>query len=277
MEITAYPAQEPLNPVAKIYHEEVMRRGATVGPVVESRYGDDPYQCVAIFPSTKPDGRLLVFIHGGGWTNGYKEWMSFMAPAYTGAGVTFVTIGYRLAPGHVFPVGYEDVADGFLHVMSRVAQHGGDPQRAFVGGHSAGGHYAALLATRSDWWRARGVPENPVRGCLPVSGVYRFGEGSGMSMRPRFLGLEGIGNERRASPVEDITDATPFLMAHGDRDFPHLMTQAEEMERVLRACAVPVRRLVLRNADHFIASYLAGEAGSAFVDAALQFMGSGRP
>ena len=67
------------------------------------------------------------------------------------------------------------------------------------------------------------------------------------------------------------------LMAHGDRDFPHLMTQAEEMERVLRACAVPVRRLVLRNADHFIASYLAGEAGSAFVDAALQFMGSGRP
>jgi len=272
MQIADYPAQEPFNPNAAVYHDEVMRRGAAAGPFVESRYGASAYQGVAIFPALRPDGRVLVFIHGGGWTNGYKEWMSFMAPAFTAAGVTFVTLGYRLAPAHVFPAAYDDVADGLAHVLGRVAMHGGDPNKLYVGGHSAGGHFAALLATRSNWWKARALSVNPVKGCLPMSGVFRFGEGSGMSTRPRFLGPENIGNERKASPVEDIDQATPFLIAHGDRDFPHLMVQAEEMENRLASLSVPVRRIVLQDADHFIASYRAGEPGGIWVAAALDFM-----
>jgi arylformamidase len=276
MRIADYPRQEPFNPNAAVYHDEVMRRGTEAGPFVESRYGDNAYQSVAIFPAPKPDGRVLAFIHGGGWTNGYKEWMSFMAPAFTAAGVTFVTIGYRLAPAHAFPTGYDDVADGVMHALGHVGEHGGDPAKLYVGGHSAGGHYAALLATRSEWWKARGLPGNPVKGCLPMSGVFRFGEGSGMSMRPRFLGPENIGNERKASPVEDIDQATPFLIAHGDRDFPHLMVQAEEMEKRLAEMRVPVRRMVLKDADHFIASYRAGEPGGVWVEAALDFMNPGQ-
>jgi arylformamidase len=275
MQIADYPPQEPFNPNAALYHDEVMRRGANAGPLVESRYGDTAYQSVAIFPAAKPDGRVFAFIHGGGWTNGYKEWMSFMAPAFTVAGVTFVTIGYRLAPAHVFPAGYDDVADGLVHMLSRVAEHGGDPTKFYAGGHSAGGHYAALLAVRSEWWKARGLSGNPIKGCLPVSGVFRFGERSGMSMRPRFLGPENIGNERRASPVEEIDQLTPFLITHGDRDFPHLMVQAEEMEKRLAELGVSVRRMVLKDADHFIASYRAGEPGGVWVTAALDFMSPG--
>ena len=138
MKIADYPPQEPFNANAAIYHDEVMRRGMNAGPSVESRYGDDSYQSIAIFPAPEPDGRLLVFVHGGGWTNGYKEWMSFMAPAFIAAGVTFVAIGYRLAPGQVFPAGYDDVADGLIHVLRRVGVHGGDPNKLYVGGHSAG-------------------------------------------------------------------------------------------------------------------------------------------
>lgn len=272
MQIADYPPQEPFNPNAARYHDEVMRRGADPGPCVESRYGGSAYQSAAIFPAARPDGRVLAFIHGGGWTNGYKEWMSFMAPAFTEAGVTFVTLGYRLAPAHVFPAGYDDVAEGIVHVAGRVAEHGGDPDRIYVGGHSAGGHYAALLATRSDWWKARGLATSPVRGCLPVSGVFRFGEGAGMSTRPRFLGPENAGAERRASPIEGIEHKTPFLIAHGDRDFPHLMVQAEEMERRLTELGVHVHRMVLNDADHFIASYRAGQAGGVWVKAALGFM-----
>jgi dipeptidyl aminopeptidase/acylaminoacyl peptidase len=93
-----------------------------------------------------------------------------------------------------------------------------------------------------------------------------------MSMRPRFLGPENLGNERKASPIEDIDQPTPFLIAHGDRDFPHLMVQAEEMEERLASLRVPVRRIVLKDADHFIASYRAGETGGVWVEAALEFM-----
>jgi acetyl esterase/lipase len=276
MRIEDYPPQEPMSKPAASYHDEVMRRGQNPGVCSESRYGENAYQSLAIFPAAKPDGRVLVFIHGGGWTNGYKEWMSFMAPAFTAAGVTFVSLGYRLAPEHVFPTGYDDLADALVNVLERVASHGGDPKRLFIGGHSAGGHYAALLATRADWWQERGLPANPIKGCLPVSGVYRFGEGSGMAVRPRFLGPEADGTERRASPIEDIAETPPFLMAHGDRDFPHLMVQAEEMEKRLAALGAPVRRIVLKDADHFIASYLAGDAEEVWVKAALQFMDAGQ-
>jgi acetyl esterase/lipase len=277
MKITDYPPQEPFNANAAIYHDEVMRRGMNAGPSVESRYGDSAYQSVAVFPAAVPDGRVLLVVHGGGWTNGYKEWMSFMAPAFVAAGVTFVTVGYRLAPAQVFPAGYDDVADGVVHILRRVAVHGGDPSKLYVGGHSAGAHYAALLATRADWWKSRGLSRNPIKGCLPVSGVFRFGEGSGMSMRPRFLGPENVGNEHKASPVEDIEQSTPFLIAHGDRDFPHLIVQAEEMEKRLAGLRIPVRRIVLEDADHFIASYRAGEPRGVWVEAALDFMNPGQP
>lgn len=277
MRIASYPPQEPFSKVAEAYHDEVMRLGAGAGPFVEGSYGESPYQGIAIFPAPAPDGRVLAFIHGGGWTNGYKEWMHFMAPAFTAAGVTFVSIGYRLAPGHLFPAAYNDVADGLVETLDRIVSHGGDPGRLFVGGHSAGGHYAALLATRADWCEARRLAENPIRGCLPISGVYRFGEGSGMTVRPRFLGAENMGNERKASPIEDIDAAPPFLIAHGDRDFPHLMVQAEDMEQRLRGLNVPVRRLVLTDSDHFRASYLGGDPQGVWVKAALDFMDAGKP
>lgn len=79
----------------------------------------------------------LPFFHRGGWTKGCKEWMAFMAPGLNAGGVNLVSAGYRLAPGHVFPTGLEDC-------MAAVLQ--GTRGRVFVGGHSASGHDAALLA-----------------------------------------------------------------------------------------------------------------------------------
>src|SRR5258706_156812 len=100
----AYPPQEPMSAIAKSYHDEVMRRGAGVTGE-EIAYGADPYQSILIWRAPKPDGNLLAVLHGGGWTNGYKEWLAFMAPALTRAGITFASIGYRLAPPAGFSTG----------------------------------------------------------------------------------------------------------------------------------------------------------------------------
>ncbi len=272
MRIEDYPPQEPFSEIARKYHLEVMRLGEDAAPAFERNYGDDPYQSLGVFPAARPDGRVFVFIHGGGWTNGYKEWMYFMARPMNAAGVSFVSLGYRLAPRHVFPTAYEDCAAGVIWALDHAGEFGGDPKRVYVGGHSAGGHYAALLATRPDWRRARWPQGNPLRGCLPVSGVFRFGDGSGLSVRPRFLGPEGASVERAASAYFDIEDKTPFLIAHGDRDFPHLMVQGAEMETQLRRLSIPVERMVLEGADHFGASYAGADAGGPWVKAALRFM-----
>lgn len=268
----AYPPQEPFSEIGAKYHAETMRRAAGIAGA-EFGYGDDPYQSLAVYSSGTPSGSVLLFFHGGGWTSGYKEWMAFMAPALTAAGVTFVSAGYRLAPQHVFPAGFADACVAVGWTWRHIADHGGDPRRIFVGGHSAGGHYSALMAVRRDWQARYGLPPDIVRGCLPVSGVYDFMPGSGLSIRPRFLGPEGSGRERAASPLHNIQDRPPpFLIAHGSKDFPHLIRQAEDMERTLRQRGSDAARLVLEGCDHLSASYACGDADGAWLRHALAFM-----
>jgi acetyl esterase/lipase len=160
-------------------------------------------------------------------------------------------------------------------VHRRIAEHGGDPGRLFAGGHSAGGHYAALLAVTAGWRASRDLPANVLRGCLPVSGVYRFGPDSGMAVRPRFLGPDDGGRaEAAASPLVQLqpTACPPFLLSHGSRDFPHLVHQADEMAAALRAAGVPVQVEVLADCDHFEASVACGDAARPWVARAADWM-----
>ena len=272
MRIEDYPPQEPFSAVGARYHEEAMRRGAGVAGIDVS-YGPDPYQSLLICPARKPSGIVLAMIHGGGWTNGYKEWLAFMAPGLNQRGVTIVSIGYRLAPQHVFPAGYQDCVDGVAKIHRIIAEHGGDPERLYVGGHSAGGHYASLLGVTTDWQTPRGLPADIIKGCLPISGTYYFGEGSGLSMRPRFLGPPEGNTEVPASPIRHINSGTPpFLISYGASDFPHLIRQAAEFATELRKHGNTVRELSLKGADHFQASYVSGDPAGIWIEQACEFM-----
>lgn len=264
-----YPAQEPFSAIGERYHSEVLRLGAEVAGSDVS-LGDDPYQSVAVYQAEKPAGPVLCLIHGGGWTNGYKEWMAFMAPALTTRGITVVSFGYRLAPDHVYPTQFEDCAKAVAWTWRNIAYFGGDPEQIHVAGHSAGGHLSALLALRTDWQGACEVPTNVIKSALPISGTYLFGDASGLSMRPRFLGDPELGNEGPASPVTHIRpDAPPFLVAFGSKDFPHLITQAQNFAEQLAAAGVRTETLELEDCDHLGASYASGEPDGIWVRAAV--------
>jgi arylformamidase len=266
-----YPPQEPLSPAGTAYGDECWRRGEGIDGA-EFAVGADPYQRLLVFRAPRPDGRVLLFWHGGGWTSGYKEWMSFMAPAFTAQGVTFVSAGYRLAPQHVFPAGIDDAAAAIGWVLANIGAHGGDPAQLFVGGHSAGGHYAALLSLAPALLHARGVPGVPIRGCLPLSGVFDFTASSGLSMRPRFLGADPRSDEA-ASPFRHIGAALPpFLVAYGSNDFPHLVTQGRAFAAALRSAGGSVEEIEMPERTHFTASYAGGEPDGPWVPAALAFM-----
>ncbi len=259
-----YPPQEPFSDPARLYHAEVMRRGASaIGE--ELRYGSDAYQSMCVFRAARPNGAVLAFFHGGGWTNGYKEWMAFMAPCLTSAGITFATVGYRLAPDHLFPEGFEDACAGVRRLAESAAQFAGSQYRLFVGGHSAGGHYAALMALTQ--------PALNIRGCLPISGVYDFGPQSGLSTRPRFLGMPELEHEVAASPIEHVgAYPCPFMIAYGSEDFPHLMRQAERIAEKLAAAGGDVQRLVLNGCNHFTASYAAGDPDGPWASKAIEWI-----
>lgn len=272
MRLQDYPQQESSLPAGAKYREACIAGSFGVA-FREFSFGADPHQSVAVYTPASSSGALFAFLHGGGWTNGYKETMGFMAPPLLAQGITFASIGYRLAPQHVFPAGLEDCALGMKVLLARAGQYGFHPGKAMIGGHSSGGHYAALLAVRRDWQAALGLPVDVVKACLPISGVYRFGEGSGLSVRPRFLGPEGNGADQVASPVLYIEGTPPpFLMAWGSKDFPHLRTQATEMAELLKARGGEVVAFEMAERDHFTAHLAAGEPDGPWVPRALEFI-----
>src|SRR5690606_3332706 len=260
MDRNAYPPQEPFNENMAKYHDVLIERAKGLQPV-EVNYGDDPYQSLGIFPAANPDGRVLLYFHGGGWTNGYKEWMYFMAPALNALGITFVSGGYRLAPTHVFPTAFQDCARAVEWLRQNVDQWGGDPDKLFVSGHSAGGHYGAVLAVTDE--ALPGVPcSSALRGVAPVSGTYYFGEDSGLAVRPRFLGPAELGAEQEASPIRHVrAGLPPFLVTWAEDEFPHLKRQAHEMIQALQDAQVDVSTLELPGCNHFTASFAAGDVG----------------
>ena len=267
-----YPVQESANPAAASYRQACIDGSFGVA-FSEFLFGADPHQSVAFYPTARPARALFAFMHGGGWTNGYKETMGFMAPAFQARGIAFASVGYRLAPRDVFPAGAEDCALAVAELYRRADTLGFDRSRIFLGGHSSGGHYAALLAVRRDWQASLGLPVDVVKGCLPISGVYRFGEGSGLSIRPRFLGSDDADVAAKASPVLRIDGAPPpFLIAYGDADFPHLRTQPVEMGDALRARGGSVTTILMTARDHFTASLAGGEEEGPWFPGALRFI-----
>ncbi|MGC0415247.1 alpha/beta hydrolase [Embleya sp. AB8] len=99
-----------------------------------------------------PDGALgvLVWFHGGGFVFGDIDSSDGTCVATAlDTGCVVVSVGYRLAPEHPFPAGFEDAWAALGWVVGQAAAFGGDPARVAVGGTSAGAGLAAALALRA--------------------------------------------------------------------------------------------------------------------------------
>ncbi|QYJ05078.1 alpha/beta hydrolase [Nocardioides panacisoli] len=93
---------------------------------------------------------LLVFFHGGGFVTGSLD--SHDAPCRVlaeRAGVRVLSVAYRLAPEHPFPAPVEDCAAAYRWVLDHADEVGADPERLGIGGDSAGGNLAAVVAIRA--------------------------------------------------------------------------------------------------------------------------------
>ncbi len=95
------------------------------------------------------DGCGLLYLHGGGWVMGDLETHDGLCRSLANlARCRIVAVDYRLAPEHRFPCALDDSAAVFAHVAEHAAAFGIDPARLAVGGDSAGGNMAAVLALR---------------------------------------------------------------------------------------------------------------------------------
>ena len=113
---------------------------------------------------------VMFWIHGGGWQVGDKSDVALKPKVLTERGFVFVSTNYRLLPHVEMDELIGDVARALGWVHRNIAKHGGDPNRIFVGGHSAGAQLAALICIDDRYLKKEGVSFEALKGCVPVDG-----------------------------------------------------------------------------------------------------------
>lgn len=262
----ADPDAIPLSdPEAIAYAERVEAWGRAVDlPSRRVAYGDDRGQMLEIYtPSTASAHAaplpILLFFHGGAWISGHLGWLRFMAPAVLALRAIFVAGTYRLAPRCRWPAQFDDVRQALATVRRIAADWGGDPDRIVIGGHSAGGHLAALAALRDG--------RDQVRACTPVSSSFdlRYGDvpldsGAGRVYRYLFAHRD---QDQDASPLHFAgPGAVPFHIVWGSRDLERVQASGERMVTALRRHGNAVSRDTIDSASHFDTHTMLGDPGN---------------
>jgi len=139
-------------------------------------YGPHPRQCLDVFrPSNIERAPVVLFVHGGAFLRGSRsapEGIYDNVPYwFARQGCLGINIGYRLAPEAPYPAGAEDVAAALQWVRQNAASHGGDPERLFLVGHSAGATHIAGYAFDPNIGMK---PGSELRGIVLISGRLRI-------------------------------------------------------------------------------------------------------
>ena len=123
-------------------------------------------------PTDAKNFTTLVWLHGGGFTGGSKSTPigERFARRLAEAGIAIAMVEYRLSPAVKFPTYIEDAAAAFAWVHAHIGEHGGDPARVFLGGHSAGAYQALMVALDDRYLAAQKSNENAIAGLVAISG-----------------------------------------------------------------------------------------------------------
>jgi acetyl esterase len=175
---------------------------------------------------------VLVWFHGGGWVLGSIDLGDHTcATLAKQAGVVVVSVGYRLAPEHPYPAGPDDCYAALEWVAANAGELGVDAERIAVGGDSAGGNLAAVVALlardrRGPVLRFQLLVYPVTDALLSYPSIHENGEGymlTGDAMKwfvELYLGEHGNPKDPRVSPIYagDLAGLPPALVITAEFD-----------------------------------------------------------
>ncbi|MFN9719868.1 MAG: alpha/beta hydrolase [Planctomycetota bacterium] len=229
---------------------------------------------------------VVFWIHGGGWQAGDKSDVALKPEVLTNRGFVFVSTNYRLLPEVTMEVLIADVAKSLGWVHRNISQHGGDPDRIIVGGHSAGAQLAALLCTDPRYIATENVPLKSIRGCIPVDGdtydipkIIMTAEHRQMLYGGKMFTFghrQKFGNDPEKhvdfSAVTHVAkgkNIPPFLILYFSGN-PDTTAQAHRLETVLRDASIDARAFGKGDTNH---SQLNDDLGKPDDSATIEFLG----
>ena len=216
-------------------------------------------------PASGKNLPVVVWVHGGGWRVGDKTEIAGKPLAFTRKGMIFVAVNYRFVPNVTMGTIVGDIAKSVRWVHDNVGGRGGDPNRIFLMGHSAGAQLAALVCIDDRFLKSEGLSLAILKGCVPVDGdTYDVPlQVATVAARRKSLGQpdppfgypEKFGpsdRQRDLSAVRHIArnkGIPPFLILHV-ADHTDTTAQAHRLWSELQEAKVPAKMFGAERTDH---------------------------
>lgn len=181
-------------------------------------------------PAAEKGVPVIIWFHGGGLTSGKK----YLPGEIRNQGMCIVSPAYRLSPKVPAKVCIEDAAEAVAWVFENIDQYGGDPEKIFISGHSAGGYLASMVGMDKKWLKKHGIDANDIAGLIPFSGhtITHFTVRKEMGIP----GEQPLVDE--FAPLYHVrADAPPLLLITGDREL-ELLGRYEENAYMMRMMRV---------------------------------------
>jgi arylformamidase len=207
-------------------------------------------QCLDIVPAPRPGLKpAFVFIHGGYWRMLSKNESVYLAPTLTARGITLVAPDYTLAPAATLEEIVRQMRAAIAWLHRHGAEHGIDPERIFVGGHSAGGQLTGALVANG-WRAAFGLPEDVIKGAMPVSGVFDL-EPITRSFVNEWMGLDAT-RATALSPIHHLpTQPCKMVVAWGGDETSGFHDQSHAWLAAWRGAGFAAAEMMLPGRHHF--------------------------
>jgi acetyl esterase/lipase len=216
----------------------------------------------------------VVWFYGGGLEGGDKSQKVNIAIATTLArhGIACASVDYRLSPKATYPAYLDDAAASMAWTLANIPQRGGDPQRVFVSGHSAGAYLTAAIGFNPKFLERHRVSTAKIAGLIPVSPqVFTH-----FTIRKE----RGVPNPRTTPLIDDDApvyharpDAPPMLILIGDDDWPTRLEECQYFVKLLKVLKHPDAELkVIAGRNHNSIADKAPDPGDPAMEVMLAFI-----
>jgi acetyl esterase/lipase len=192
--------------------------------------GEDRCRLDLCLPATQAYCTLIWF-HGGGLTEGDKSWGERMAKRFARHGIVSVLVNYRLSGMTQYPGYILDAARAVGWVFRNAETYGLDRQKIYLGGSSAGGYLAAMLAMDERYLQVEGVAVSDLRGATILSGQV----GTHFQVcKERGLPANAVVSDEASPMYYARKGVIPFQLLVGDNDIPNRLEENQLFFRALK-------------------------------------------
>lgn len=235
---------------------QVIERWAVNSALVRDRlgspqrfaYGPGDVEQLDVFPTSRNDAPIHVFVHGGAWRGGRAENYAFPAETFVNAGIHYVVPDFSWVQDvgdSLYPI-VDQLRRAVAWVHRNAGQFGGNPDRIFLSGHSSGGHLAGVLLT-TDWQTTMDLPPDVIKAGLCASGMFDL-RPVRLSSRGDYIAFtDAMENDLSAIRHIDALNV-PLVVAYGSLESPEFIRQSEEFAAAVERAGKPVQ---LVRAEHY--------------------------